>query len=110
MDKFTRTLLEQTGLIGMIGKSERGPAAIEAIRDNRAVYLMAVGGAAYLVSKAITSARVLAFPELGMEAIYEFEVKDMPVTVAVDARGESVHTTGPKIWQARIAAEHIAVG
>ncbi|MFZ1295522.1 MAG: fumarate hydratase C-terminal domain-containing protein, partial [Pseudomonadales bacterium] len=110
MDKFTRTLLEQTGLIGMIGKSERGPAAIEAIRDNRAVYLMAVGGAAYLVSKAITGARVLAFPELGMEAIYEFEVKDMPVTVAVDARGESVHTTGPKIWQARIAAEHIAVG
>ncbi|MBP8926067.1 MAG: fumarate hydratase, partial [Pseudomonadales bacterium] len=109
MDKFTRTLLEQTGLIGMIGKSERGPAAIEAIRDNHAVYLMAVGGAAYLVSKAITGARVLAFPELGMEAIYEFEVKDMPVTVAVDARGESVHTTGPKIWQARIAAEHIEV-
>jgi fumarate hydratase, class I len=109
MDKFTRTMLEKTGLIGMIGKSERGPAAIEAIRDNRAVYLMAVGGAAYLVSKAITAARVVAFPELGMEAIYEFEVKDMPVTVAVDARGESVHTTGPKIWQAKIEAEHISV-
>jgi fumarate hydratase class I len=109
MDKFTRTMLEKTGLIGMIGKSERGPIAIEAIRDNRAVYLMAVGGAAYLVSKAITAARVVAFPELGMEAIYEFEVKDMPVTVAVDARGESVHTTGPRIWQAKIAAEHIEV-
>jgi fumarate hydratase class I len=109
MDKFTRTMLEKTGLIGMIGKSERGPAAIEAIRDNRAVYLMAVGGAAYLVSKAITAAKVLAFPELGMEAIYEFEVRDMPVTVAVDSRGESVHTTGPRIWQARIAAEHIKV-
>ncbi|MCG3171030.1 MAG: Fumarate hydratase class I, anaerobic [Pseudomonadales bacterium] len=109
MDKFTRTMLETTGLIGMIGKSERGPAAIEAIRDNRAVYLMAVGGAAYLVSKAITAAKVVAFPELGMEAIYEFEVKDMPVTVAVDSRGESVHTTGPKTWQARIAAEHIEV-
>jgi len=109
MDKFTRTMLEKTGLIGMIGKSERGPVAIEAIRDNRAVYLMAVGGAAYLVSKAITAAKVVAFPELGMEAIYEFEVKDMPVTVAVDARGESVHTTGPKIWQAKIAAEHIEV-
>ncbi len=109
MDKFTRTMLETTGLIGMIGKSERGPAAIEAIRDHRAVYLMAVGGAAYLVSKAITAAKVVAFPELGMEAIYEFEVKDMPVTVAVDSRGESVHTTGPKTWQARIAAEHIEV-
>jgi len=109
MDKFTRTMLEKTGLIGMIGKSERGPIAIEAIRDNRAVYLMAVGGAAYLVSKAITAAKVVAFPELGMEAIYEFEVKDMPVTVAVDARGESVHTTGPQIWQAKIAAEHIEV-
>ena len=102
-------MLEKTGLIGMIGKSERGPVAIEAIRDNRAVYLMAVGGAAYLVSKAITAAKVVAFPELGMEAIYEFEVKDMPVTVAVDARGESVHTTGPQIWQAKIAAEHIEV-
>jgi fumarate hydratase class I len=109
MDKFTRTMLEQTGLMGMIGKSERGPVAIEAIRDNGAVYLMAVGGAAYLVSKAITAARVLAFPELGMEAIYEFEVRDMPVTVAVDARGDSVHTSGPKLWQARIAEQHIDV-
>jgi fumarate hydratase, class I len=109
MDKFTRTMLEQTGLMGMIGKSERGPVAIEAIRDNGAVYLMAVGGAAYLVSKAITAARVLAFPELGMEAIYEFEVRDMPVTVAVDARGDSVHTSGPKLWQAKIAEQHIDV-
>ena len=109
MDKFTRTMLEQTGLMGMIGKSERGPVAIEAIRDNGAVYLMAVGGAAYLVSKAITAARVLAFPELGMEAIYEFEVRDMPVTVAVDSRGDSVHTSGPKLWQAKIAEQRIDV-
>jgi fumarate hydratase class I len=102
MDKFTRTMLEQTGLIGMVGKAERGPAAIEAIRDNRAVYLMAVGGAAYLVAQAIKSAKVLGFPELGMEAIYEFEVEDMPVTVAVDVNGESVHQSGPKIWRAKI--------
>ncbi len=107
MDKFTRTMLEQTGLIGMVGKAERGPAAIEAIRDNRAVYLMAVGGAAYLVSKAITSAEVVAFPELGMEAIYEFEVKDMPVTVAVDTTGESVHQTGPREWQAIIEEKNL---
>ncbi|QJD70432.1 fumarate hydratase [Marinobacterium sp. LSUCC0821] len=98
MDKFTRQILESTGLLGMIGKSERGPIAIDAIKDNQAVYLMAVGGAAYLVSKAITDAKVLAFPEMGMEAIYEFEVKDMPVTVAVDVNGESVHTTGPAKW------------
>ena len=103
MDKFTRTMLEKTGLIGMVGKAERGDAAIDAIRDNKAVYLMAVGGAAYLVSKAIRSSRVLAFEELGMEAIYEFEVEDMPVTVAVDSTGDSVHKTGPKIWQAKIA-------
>ena len=96
-------MLEQTGLLGMIGKAERGPAAIEAIRDNKAVYLMAVGGAAYLVSKAITSSRLVAFEDLGMEAIYEFEVKDMPVTVAVDAKGTSVHQTGPAEWQHRIA-------
>jgi fumarate hydratase class I len=102
MDKFTRTMLEKTGLFGMIGKAERGPAAIEAIRDNGAVYLMAVGGAAYLVSQAIRSAEVLGFPELGMEAIYEFGVEDMPVTVAVDARGESVHESGPRVWRARI--------
>jgi fumarate hydratase class I len=102
MDKFTRTLLEETGLMGMVGKAERGPAAIEAIRDNKAVYLMAVGGAAYLVSQAIKGSKVLAFPELGMEAIYEFEVEDMPVTVAVDVNGESVHKTGPATWRARI--------
>jgi fumarate hydratase class I len=102
MDKFTRQMLEQTGLLGMVGKAERGPAAIEAIRDNQAVYLMAVGGAAYLVSKAIRAARVAAFADLGMEAIYEFEVKDMPVTVAVDSKGTSVHQTGPREWQARI--------
>jgi fumarate hydratase class I len=86
----------------MIGKAERGPAAIEAIRRHRAAYLMAIGGAAYLVSKAIRSAQVLAFADLGMEAIYEFEVKDMPVTVAVDARGSSVHQTGPREWQQKI--------
>ena len=102
MDKFTRQMLEQTGLLGMVGKSERGQIAIDAIKDNQAVYLMAVGGAAYLVSKAIKAARVLAFEDLGMEAIYEFEVKDMPVTVAVDSKGSSVHKTGPKEWQARI--------
>jgi len=102
MDKFTRQMLEQTGLLGMVGKAERGPAAIEAIRDNKAVYLMAVGGAAYLVSKAIRAAKVVAFADLGMEAIYEFEVRDMPVTVAVDAAGTSVHQTGPREWQARI--------
>ena len=102
MDKFTRTVLEKTGLIGMVGKAERGPMAIDAIRDNKAAYLMAVGGAAYLVSKAIVNSKVVAFEDLGMEAIYEFEVKDMPVTVAVDATGDSVHQSGPKIWQAKI--------
>jgi fumarate hydratase class I len=107
MDKFTRQILESTGLLGMIGKSERGPMAIEAIKDNKAVYLMAVGGAAYLVSKAIVGAKVLAFEEMGMEAIYEFEVKDMPVTVAVDVNGESVHTTGPEIWK-KIIAENMS--
>ena len=107
MDKFTRQILESTGLLGMIGKSERGPVAIEAIKDNKAVYLMAVGGAAYLVSKAIVGAKVLAFEEMGMEAIYEFEVKDMPVTVAVDVNGESVHNTGPEIWK-KIIAEQLS--
>jgi fumarate hydratase class I len=102
MDKFTELILEKTGLLGMIGKAERGPAGIAAIKKHRAVYLMAVGGAAYLVSKAITKSRVVAFPELGMEAIYEFEVRDMPVTVAVDSRGVSVHDTGPAEWKARI--------
>ena len=102
MDKFTRQMLEQTGLLGMVGKAERGPLAIEAIRDNKAVYLMAVGGAAYLVSKAIIGAEVIAFADLGMEAIYEFDVVDMPVTVAVDSLGTSVHQTGPAQWQAII--------
>ncbi|MEY4588991.1 MAG: hypothetical protein RL497_1067 [Pseudomonadota bacterium] len=109
MDKFTRTVLEKTGLMGMIGKSERGPTAISAIADNKAVYLMAVGGAAYLVSKAIKSAKVVAFADLGMEAIYEFGVQDMPVTVAVDTTGESVHITGPKFWQAKIQEQILAV-
>ncbi|MGB6780858.1 MAG: fumarate hydratase [Terracidiphilus sp.] len=103
MDKYTRQMLAETGLLGMVGKAERGPAAIEAIREFGAVYLMAVGGAAYLVSKAIVGARRLAFDDLGMEGIYEFEVKDMPVTVAVDAKGTSVHQTGPAEWQRRIA-------
>lgn len=102
MDKFTRQMLEQTGLLGMVGKAERGQAAIDAIKDNKAVYLMAVGGAAYLVSKAIKAAKVVAFEDLGMEAIYEFDVVDMPVTVAVDSKGSSVHQTGPAEWQARI--------
>ncbi|MFP4245997.1 MAG: fumarate hydratase [Halochromatium sp.] len=103
MDRFTEPLLAQTGLIGMIGKAERGPAAIDAIRRHRAVYLIAIGGAAYLVSKAIQSARVIAFEDLGMEAIREFEVVDMPVTVAVDSQGVSVHETGPRQWRSRIA-------
>ncbi len=109
MDKFTRMMLEQTGLISMIGKSERGPAAIEAIRDNKSAYLMAVGGSAYLVSKAIKAAKVVGFEDLGMEAIYEFTVEDMPVTVAVDSNGTSVHTTGPREWQARIGKIPVAV-
>ena len=102
MDKFTETMLARTGLIAMVGKAERGPVALEAIRKHRSAYLIAVGGAAYLVSKAIKSSRLLAFPDLGMEAIYEFEVRDMPVTVAVDSQGDSVHKTGPAEWQARI--------
>jgi len=102
MDKFTDTMLGKTGLIAMIGKAERGPAAIESIRKHKAAYLMAVGGAAYLVAKAIRKSRVLAFEDLGMEAIYEFEVQDMPVTVAVDASGSSVHTTGPAEWSKKI--------
>ncbi len=103
MDKFTEMMLAQTGLIGMIGKAERGPSGIAAIKKHRSAYLMAVGGAAYLVAKAIKQARVVGFADLGMEAIYEFEVKDMPVTVAVDASGESVHETGPALWKAKIA-------
>ncbi len=109
MDKFTETMLAKTGLIGMIGKAERGPLAIEAIRKHKAVYLIAVGGAAYLVSRAIRKSRVLAFEDLGMEAIYEFEVKDMPVTVAVDARGASVHESGPREWEKRIRELKIPV-
>lgn len=109
MDKFTRTVLEKTGLIGMVGKAERGALAIDAIRDNKAVYLMAVGGAAYLVSKAIKASKVVAFADLGMEAIYEFEVQDMPVTVAVDSKGESVHQTGPALWKAKIEQGTIEV-
>jgi fumarate hydratase class I len=104
MDKFTDMMLEQTGLIAMIGKAERGPVAIESIKNHKSAYLMAVGGSAYLVSKAIKSAKVLGFADLGMEAIYEFEVKDMPVTVAVDSNGISVHNTGPKEWAERIAS------
>jgi fumarate hydratase class I len=103
MDKFTEMMLAQTGLISMIGKAERGPVAIEAIKKHKSAYLMAVGGAAYLVAKAIKGAKVVGFADLGMEAIYEFDVKDMPVTVAVDSQGTSVHTTGPKEWQAKIA-------
>ncbi|WP_395706642.1 fumarate hydratase [Casimicrobium huifangae] len=102
MDKFTEMMLAQTGLIAMVGKAERGPVAIESIKNHQAAYLMAVGGAAYLVSKAIKGAKVLGFADLGMEAIYEFDVQDMPVTVAVDSSGTSVHQTGPKEWQGRI--------
>ena len=109
MDKFTRTMLEQTGLMGMIGKAERGQLGIEAIRDNKSIYLIAVGGAAYLVSKAITNAEIVAFPELGMEAIYEFEVVDMPVTVAVDTEGQSVHQSGPALWREKIQEMPITI-
>lgn len=109
MDKFTRTMLEKTGLLGMIGKAERGPTAIDAIKDHQSVYLMAVGGAAYLVAQAIKSSKVVGFPELGMEAIYEFDLEDMPVTVAVDHTGESVHQSGPQLWKAKIEEQLIEV-
>ena len=109
MDKFTETMLAQTGLIGMIGKSERGKTGIEAIKKHGAVYLIAIGGAAYLVAKAIKQSRVVAFADLGMEAIYEFEVQDMPVTVAVDTQGRSVHETGPAEWKGRIAGIPVKV-
>ncbi|HJN50203.1 MAG: fumarate hydratase [Pseudomonadales bacterium] len=102
MDGFTELMLAETGLLGMVGKAERGPVAIEAIKKFEAVYLMAVGGAAYLVSKSIRKSRVVAFEDLGMEAIHEFEVEDMPVTVAVDSKGESVHQTGPRVWRSKI--------
>jgi len=103
MDKFTEMMLGETGLICMIGKAERGPTAIEAIRKHKSAYLMAVGGAAYLVSKAIKSAKVVGFADLGMEAIYEFDVVDMPVTVAVDSGGTSAHITGPAEWEKKFA-------
>jgi fumarate hydratase class I len=106
MDKFTETMLANTGLLAMVGKAERGPTGIEAIARHKAAYLMAVGGAAYLVAKAIKGSRVLAFEDLGMEAIYEFDVQNMPVTVAVDATGDSVHKTGPVIWRQKIAESH----
>jgi len=109
MDKFTEPLLKATGLLGMIGKAERGPVGIEAIKKHRSVYLMAVGGAAYLVSKAIRSAKIVAFEDLGMEAIHEFVVEDMPVTVAVDVNGTSVHQTGPAEWKKRIEERVIEV-
>ncbi len=109
MDQFTEMMLAQTGLIGMVGKAERGPAGIAAIQKHQSAYLMAVGGAAYLVSKAIKQAKVVGFADLGMEAIYEFEVQDMPVTVAVDSKGTSVHNTGPKEWQAKIAGIPVSV-
>ena len=105
MDGFTDMMLEKTGLIGMVGKAERGPATIESIKKHQSVYLIAVGGAAYLVSKAIKKSKVLAFEELGMEAIYEFEVENMPVTVAVDSHGDSVHQSGPAHWKTEIASQ-----
>jgi fumarate hydratase, class I len=110
MDKFTEMMLEKTGLIAMIGKAERGPLGLEAIRKHKAAYLMAVGGAAYLVSKAIRSSRVVAFADLGMEAIYEFDVEDMPVTVAVDTQGSNVHETGPKEWAEKIRQLPVLAG
>ncbi len=109
MDRFTETMLDKAGLLAMVGKAERGPEAIEVIKRHRSAYLIAVGGAAYLVSKAIRSSRVIAFAELGMEAVYEFEVKDMPVTVAVDSQGESVHETGPRQWRSTIGGIPVAV-
>jgi len=102
MDKFTDMMLEEVGIMGMIGKAERGPATVESIKKHKAVYLMAVGGAAYLVAKAVKKAKVVAFEDLGMEAIYEFEVEDMPVTVAVDSNGTNVHQIGPDTWKVKI--------
>jgi fumarate hydratase, class I len=109
MDKFTRMMLEQ-GLLAMVGKAERGPMAIEAIKDHKSAYLMAVGGAAYLVARAIKGSKVVGFEDLGMEAIYEFEVQDMPVTVAVDAEGQSVHHLAPLVWQEKIKKERLLAG
>ena len=110
MDKFMDTMLATTGMLGSIGKSERGKQAVAAIKRHQGVHLIAIGGAAYLVSKAIRASRVLAFQDLGMEAIHEFEVKDMPVTVAVDARGNAVHESGPREWRARIGKIPVVVG
>ena len=107
MDKFTDMMLGQTGLMGMIGKAERGPEAIASIKKHKAVYLMAVGGAAYLVSRAIKNARIVAFEDLGMEAIREFVVEDMPVTVAVDSTGDAVHTSGPALWRGKLESGEI---
>ena len=109
MDKFTDMMLAQTGLIGMIGKAERGPLALESIRKHKAAYLMAVGGAAFLVAKAIRKSRVVAFDDLGMEAIHEFDVKDMPVTVAVDNQGNAVHESGPREWRTKIGKIPVTV-
>ncbi|MDR0251148.1 MAG: fumarate hydratase C-terminal domain-containing protein, partial [Burkholderiales bacterium] len=110
MDKFTETMLAQTGLIAMVGKGERGPVAIDAIKKHKTAYLIAVGGAAYLVAKAIKQSKVVAFEDLGMEAIYEFELKDMPVTVAVDSNGQSLHNTGPLEWQKKIGKIPVVAG
>ena len=107
MDKFTNMMLSKTGLLGMIGKAERGADTINDIKEHKAVYLMAVGGAAYLVSKAIKNSKVLAFEDLGMEAIHEFEVEDMPVTVAVDASGDAVHTSGPALWRGKLQSGEV---
>jgi fumarate hydratase class I len=109
MDKFTRMMLEQ-GLLAMVGKAERGPQAVEAIRDHKSAYLMAVGGAAYLVARAIKGSKIVGFEDLGMEAIYEFEVQDFPVTVAVDAEGNNVHQLAPLVWREKIAKEHLLEG
>jgi fumarate hydratase class I len=109
MDRFTDTMLGKAGLLAMVGKAERGPETVDSIRRHRSAYLIAVGGAALLVSNAIRASRVVAFPELGMEAVYEFEVRDMPVTVAVSSDGESVHETGPKAWRGQFAGIPLAV-
>jgi fumarate hydratase class I len=109
MDRFTDTMLGKSGLLAMVGKAERGPETVASIAKHRSAYLIAVGGAAFLVSNAIRGSRVVAFPELGMEAVYEFDVKDMPVTVAVSADGESVHETGPKAWAGKFAGIPVAV-
>jgi fumarate hydratase class I len=109
MDRFTDTMLGKAGLLAMVGKAERGPEAIAAIKAHRSAYLIAVGGAAFLVSQAIRSSRVVGFAELGMEAVYEFEVRDMPVTVAVSSDGDSVHDSGPAVWRGKFAGIPVAI-